>query len=217
MIGWWLAAHAEVPLPSYKEELIRERWAQVDAVLRDGCSTDRFPVVCVAGVTDRAIALVDGFQRQVTRDAGLEYLAGLAHRYAGQDFRATRRLETAVELDPARVDAWYDLGELRLARGDTPGARTAFTEVARLRPRGELAWLGPWRLAEVAATERDAANFERHLEEALRLGFTFRHIAGLENWRRFYADPALRDTLDKLLTVYATPDIRDSLQPSPSP
>lgn len=210
---WFLCwvARAEVPLPSYEEELIRARWEQVDALLRAECTTDRFPVRCTPGATERAVGWIDSFERTVARDAGLEYLAGLALRYDGQDAAAAGRFDAAVALDPDRADAWYDLGEIRLAQGRTADARRAFTEVARLRPTGTLSWLGPWRLAEVAATEHDAAAFERHLEAALRLGFSFQSVAGLENWRRFYADPALRDTLDKLLTVYASPEVRDSL------
>lgn len=212
MLVLWMTARAEVPLPSYREEVVRARWAQVDDLLRAECTTDQFPVRCTPGATERAVALVDAFGATVTRDAGLEYLAGLALRYAGRDDDATRRYEAALALDRDRADAWYDLGEIRLAAGDTARAREAFTEVARLRATGQLAWIGPWRLAEVAATEHDAAAVERHLEDALRLGFSFRAIAQLDNWRRFYADPALHDTLDKLLTVYASPDVRDSLR-----
>lgn len=211
---FWLTARAEVPLPSYEQELVRLRWAQVDALLRAECTTDTFPVRCTPGATDRAIALVDTFARTVLQDAGLEYLAGLALRYDGQDAKAAARFETSVALDPQRADAWYDLGEVRLAQGRTDDARRAFTEVSRLRPRGEFAWLGPWRLAEVAATDHDPAAMEQHLQTALRLGFSFQHITGLENWRRFYADPALHDTLDKMLTVYASPEVRNSLDGS---
>jgi tetratricopeptide (TPR) repeat protein len=210
---WWIAvAHAEIPLPSYRDALVQERWEQVDRLLRDECTTDQYPVRCTPGATDRAVTLVDDFARAVAKDAGLEYLAGLALRYADDPNGAARRLEAALALDPNRADAWYDLGEIRLSQGRTADARKAFTEVARLRASGPQAWIGPWRLAEVAAWDHDPVALEKHLEEALRLGFTFKVIAGAENWRGFYADPALHDTIDKLLAVYAPPEVRASLK-----
>ena len=100
-----------------------------------------------------------------------------------------------------------------MAQGALDRARTAFTHVRDLRSEGDLAWIGPWRLAEVAALDHDAARFEADIKVALRRGFSFEHIAGQPNWRAFYADPALTDTLDKLLTVYATSEVRESLKP----
>lgn len=212
---WWvLPALAEKPLPSYREELARERWHEVNALLERGCGWQRLlsAVVCAEGVTDAAVARADAFQEVLFRDAGLEYLAGLALRYAGDDAGARARYRSAVALDPERVEAWYDLGEIALKEGRLDEAEDAFGRVADLLPGGERAWIGPWRLAEVAATRGDAVAFEREIKRALQRGFSFRSIAGLPNWRAFYADPALRDTLDKLLTVYGDPEIRDSLR-----
>lgn len=213
LLGWGVAL-AEVPLPSYRDELVRDRWAQVDGILREGCTTDRFPVACQEGVVDRAIAAVDVFEDAVVRDAGLEYLAGLACRYGGRDDQAVTRYQSALALDPKLAEAWYDLGEIWMTRARYDDARHAFEQVRDLEADTDHAWLGPWRLGEVAALQHDPAGFERHIKEALRHGFSLRQIMGQENWRGFYADPALRDVLDKLLTVYSTEDVRDSLKPS---
>ena len=205
-------AQAEMPLPTYADELARQRWLEVDNILTEGCNVNAFPVLCQEGVPGRAIAHADVWQRQVFPDAGLEYLAGLANRYGGHTDEAIRRYQRAIALDPKRAEAWYDLGEIYQSRNQLEKAREAFEQVAALRTTGELAWIGPWRLAEVGALQHDAHAFERDLKEALRRGFTFRTIAGQPNWKAFYADPALRDTLEKLLTVYAEPEIRDSLK-----
>ena len=145
-------------------------------------------------------------------------VAGVANRYIGEDDEAIRRYRASIALDPAHPDAWNDLGEIWMTRpGHTAEAREAFEHVRDLVPDGENAWLGPWRLAEVSALEHDPVGLERNIKDAIRLGFSFRQIAGLENWRGFYADPVLTDTLDKLLTVYAEPGVRESLRPSPAP
>jgi tetratricopeptide (TPR) repeat protein len=213
------AAWGALPLPSYRDELARERAAMVDKLLTDNCTWERLlaAMVCAPGAVDAAVAEVDAFERVLFRDAGLEYLAGLAYNYAGDDVRARRRYEAALELDPDRTEAWYDLGELHLSAGRLDEAEHAFTEVAKRKTTGENAWVGEWRLAEVAAFRHDPVAFESHIVTALERGFTFRHVMGLPNWRTFYADPALRDTLDKLLTVYADPDVKESLQAAPPP
>lgn len=210
-----LAAQAEIPLPSYRDALARERWHEVNALLEQGCRFEKLlgGVACDEGVTADAIARVDAFERTLFADARLSYLAALASKYAGDDRGATRRYEAALALDPDLVEAWYDLGEIRMTQARYDDAEVAFGHVARLRATGEMAWLGPWRLAEVSALRHDPREFERHIERALELGFSFRQIAGLPNWRSFYADPALRPTLDRLLTVYADADVKASLAP----
>ncbi len=210
---WWGVAFAEKPLPDLGTELARVEWRRLDLELERGCQFSPLVgvVTCREGVTEDVIQRVDAFSRGVVRDAGLEYLAGLAHRYGGEPARARRRYEAAVALDPTYDAAWYDLGELHLVQGRLDEAEAAFTKVAEL-VQGEKAWIGPWRLAEVAATRGDAEQFEVHIKEALRIGFSFESIAGLPNWKAFYADPRLRDTLDKLLTVYAAPGVRESLR-----
>ncbi|MBX2798460.1 MAG: tetratricopeptide repeat protein [Myxococcales bacterium] len=214
---WADVAAATVPLPDFREALARQRWREVDELLTRGCAPQPQlkVVMCQEGVTKAALEHIDAFRDQVFEDAGLEYLAGLAHRYDGEDAAAIRRLRAALRLDPAHRAAWYDIGELYLKGGRYDKATEAFERVSELLADGENSWLGPWRLAEVAAHQSDAATFEGHIKRALQRGFSFQHIAGLPNWQRFYADPALTDTIDKLLTVYAAPGIADTLRQPP--
>lgn len=216
MIGALVAvAAAAPPLPTYDSVLARDAWRRADAALEAGCRLDpaQGGVVCVEGVTEQVRTAVDAFAATLFPDGPLAYLGGLAARYAGDAADAERRYRAALSLDPTLVEAWYDLGELLLASGRRDEARQAFTEVSARVTTGPNAWLGPWRLAEVAADGRDPAVFEAELREALRRGFTFRRVAGLPNWRAYYADPALQPTLRALLTVYADPSVEASLRP----
>ena len=193
---------------------MRAEWASVNASVEAACTRPRFigqAATCRADELHLAIDRATRFQREVTPDGGLEYLIGLAHRYLGDTAEAERHYRRATALRPDDQGAWNDLGEMHLASGRWAEAEVAFTHVARLVPEGPSAWIGPWRLAEVAAQQHDAARFEDHLREALRRGFTFRTIAGLPNWKGFYADPALSDSIEKLVTVYGDRAILDSL------
>lgn len=194
-----LPAWAEVPLPSYRDALVSEAWRNANELLE-------------AGLPDKAAESAQAFEDAVAPDGSLEYLIGLSW-YVRRDFaQATTHYQKALALDPTLGEAWYDLGELQLSSGAFDDARTSFQHVAELVTDGAHAYLGPQRLAEVAAHQHDPLAFETHLHEALRRGFSFRSIAGLANWRAFYADPAMQDSVTKMITVYGDEATLKSLQ-----
>jgi tetratricopeptide (TPR) repeat protein len=200
---WWLLlplARAEAPLPSYRDELVDEAWDKVDDQLEHG-------------EHERAEKIAVAFETTVCEDGSIEYLIGLSYRLRQQNDTAKLHYQRALDLDPEQQAAWNDLGELWIAEGKWDEAEKAFEEVSRLVPSGEHGWIGPWRLAEIAANRHDPKRFEDQIRVALARGFSFRLVMGLENWKRFYADPAMHATVEKMITVYATPDVLDSLRP----
>ena len=213
---WATVAAAELPLPSWREERIRAEWAAVNAQIEGACTPPKFigqSVVCDVPNVRAAMARATAFEEHVTEDGGLAYLIGLGHRYLGEDDRAEAQYERAVKLTPGDQGAWYDLGELYMASDRVDLAAEAFTRVSELTASSPSAWIGPWRLAEIAAARHDPVAFEAHMREALRRGFSFRTIQGLPNWKAYYADPALTDSIRKLVTVYGGPGILESLAP----
>ena len=180
------------PLPSYRDHVLSEAWNEVDDLV-------------TRGKTDEAIARAQAIEDALGPDGSLEYLIGLSYRLKADPGRAEVHLRRATALSPDRPDAWSDLGEILLASGRYDEAAPCWQNVTRLLPRGPNAWIGPWREAEVAAWQGRPEAFEAHLRLALERGFTFQTVEGQANWKRFYADPALHDVLDQLLTVYATP------------
>lgn len=197
-------ASAEVPLPSYRDELTTGAWVEVNQQIEEGRLDD-------------AIKNASRFEKHVIEDAGIAYLTGLAYRMKGDPISAEKHLRRSVALDPTRKDAWSDLGELLLADARYLEAEAAFHKVDELLPTGRYAWIGPFRLAEVAAHQSQTEVFEGHMREALRRGFTFRTIENDVNWRKFYANPEMRDSVEKLITVYGDRRILDTLQPAPQP
>jgi tetratricopeptide (TPR) repeat protein len=211
-----ITAHAGAPpaLPSYREALIQRTWHQLNDRLEQLCRYDVNAQAVVCSQDPKP--LLDharSFQKNVTPDAGLAYLIGLGERYRGQEDLARRHYREALDLDPTYTAAWHDLGELHLISGHIDLAQEAFSHVAVLHDTGPNCWIGPWRLAEVAAHRLDAQEFETQLREALRRGFSFRQIDGLPNWRTFYLDPSLQQVIDKLVRVYGTKETLDSLRP----
>lgn len=198
-------AHAEMPLPSYREAVVREAWHAIDDKIELAKSGSDVDVEMLAEAGREG----EQFQRQVVEDGSIEYLVGLSWRLRDDVDRARKHWEHAAELDPAYLPTWYDLGEVYLIGGEFEKAEAAFEKVAELAPTKSL---GHRRLAETAAHRHDAEKFEAHVREALARGFSFREIETLPNWHGFYADPAIRDSIEKLVTVYGNPATLDALR-----
>lgn len=201
VLGVGLAVAAG-PLPSYRDHVFAEAWDEVDDL-------------ATRGRHDEAIARAEAIQAALGPDGSLEYLIGLSLRLKGDVGAAEVHLRRATTLAPERPEAWADLGEILMASGRYAEAADVYANVTRLVTDGPHAWLGPWRQAEAAGWLHQPEAFEAHLRVALQRGFSFKTIAGLPNWRAYYADPALHEPLEKLLTVYSTPETMQSLQPGP--
>lgn len=210
-------AWAEQPLPSFSEDRTIQTWLRLNAAIEQACMMDPRTGghACDPEPLGRTINQARAWTTHVHKDARILYLIGLAHRLRQEPKLAVNAYQQALSIDPSRQDAWSDLGELRLAEADYEGAREAFEHVSELVDSGPHSWIGPYRLAEVAGFEQQPEAFERHIKQALRRGFSFQQVADLPAWRQFYADPVMRDTVAKLVTVYGTPDLLKILEDSP--
>ena len=84
----WLGhpAHAEMPLPSYRDATTRAAWYDVNDLVEAGRYTD-------------AIERAEAFEKTVAESAGLEYLIGLSWRFLDDGKRSERHLRRSTELD----------------------------------------------------------------------------------------------------------------------
>jgi tetratricopeptide (TPR) repeat protein len=211
---WLAVALAEQPFPAYDEIVVLKEWEKLDSLIEAACSG---PMgrgrLCAPEPLDEAIARGTTFQENVVADARIAYLVGLAQLQRGHRDAARKSFDSAVAQDPDRLDAWNDLGEMALEDGDLARAEEAFQTISVAIPHGSQSWLGPWRLAEIAAHRRRPERFEEQMRLALERGFSFRQIRGLPNWKGFMADPVMGPSVRKLLTVYASADVLESLEP----
>jgi tetratricopeptide (TPR) repeat protein len=196
-----LPVFADRPPPDYAEVLVREAAARLEATNLQGRYAE-------------AVEWGGDFQRQVLEAAAIEYEIAYAWNALGERQRAQRHYRRAVALEPDHAASWYDLGELLLLEGDLAAAEEAFARAAALRPDH---WAGAFRLAEVAARRGQAERFEEQLRLALAAGFSFRVVVGDANWLGYYRDPALRDVIRRLVTVYSDESLLDAFEESPSP
>ena len=202
--------------PDYDDALAEGEWLGLNQLMERSCQFQPRvgAVVCTKPeVLDEVIQRATDWNTVVQEDAGLTYLIGLAWRYKGEHGQARAAWEKATTQDPDYRAPWYDLGELYLGAGELDKATHAFEQVARLTEDPTQLWIAPWRLAEVAASAGNPAAFETHMREALRHGFSFHTITGLPNWQAYLADPKVGPSVEKLISVYGSREVLDSLRP----
>jgi tetratricopeptide (TPR) repeat protein len=207
---------AEAPLPDWREETLVAAWIAFDEAIDAACTwphgEDGPPGPCDARKLAQVIADAQAFLAQVADDPRIRYLVGLAQRHAGRADEAIVTLRAVVAVAPDRAEAWSDLGELLLARGDAAGAADASRQVIRLHEHGDLAWLGWFQLAQAEGTRGDVAAFDAALQEALRQGMPPGLLVGQPIWRRFWRDARLQPSLDRLLRLHEADAVIEALR-----
>ena len=191
--------HAELPPPDYRDQVLAQVEATADQLLAEGHAP-------------QALELIRAFRDQVEDDPRLVYEEGLALRLLGEDKEAERRLRQAVEQDPSLFYAWYDLGELELARGELALAEEAFQHASAGSEDHPNGWAGPFRLAELAGRRGDPIGFDEHLREAVHRGFRFATVTQDPTWTGFLRDPALGEVLRRHLVVYGEEQLLEHWQ-----
>jgi tetratricopeptide (TPR) repeat protein len=215
-------AFAELPLPSFREELVVAAWISIDERITRACRWPEGaigigpPLTCDVDRLDDAISEAQGFLKHVTDDGRLHYLIGLAHRHAGRITASETSFRASIAASPDRKEAWFDLGEILSSRGTWDQAQHAFERVTELFPEGPGSWVGWLQLAQVAAHQQRPRAFEHAIRNALQQGFTFRVIQGQPAWRTFLADPVMHDAVDRMVRYYGEPGVIESLQEVPT-
>jgi tetratricopeptide (TPR) repeat protein len=135
--------------------------------------------------------------------------AGVA-RYKAGDFRgALVEFQRAVDLDPALIKAWENLGWAQHRLGDDREALRVWTTVLKLEPGNVDAWnavgdvrldAGSWREAAVAF-ERSLARKPEQPDARLRLGRAYEQLGRLDDAASQYRIILKRKPLDLKATV----------------
>lgn len=223
MPALWLAAALASAgpafLPAYDDVMIAQAWLDLDRRIVRACRWPGgepgvgSPAECQPAKLQAAAERATHYLTHLGPDARLYYQRAMAYRLAERFGKAITDLRTAARLDPDRVEAHSDLGELLAMTGDLEGARAAFTEVTQRVPDGPRAWYGWFQLAQLDAREGRTEDLIHHLRQAIRFGFSFRWLAHNPLWTEAYANPEIKDALDRLARVYDPDDTLRTLNP----
>jgi tetratricopeptide (TPR) repeat protein len=92
--------------------------------------------------------------------------SGQAARVLGLEQEARDLFGQASDVRPDRAEAWYNLGDLELSKGDFKAARAAFECAVGAEPGSELGWAGLARLAEATGKRAGAERLKRAVVRA---------------------------------------------------
>lgn len=115
------------------------------------------------GQAGEARALLEALMNEHPKDAAIVSLLGTTYARAGDETLAGAMLERAIELGADSPAVRMQLGQLRLAAGDTAAAAEAFAQAAAQDPGGDAAFM----LALTALREGSLERAQRTVDELI--------------------------------------------------
>lgn len=188
-------APASRPPPDYRDELHAAAAAQIEAY----AARSQF---------DEAEDFARRFTKRVEPAPAVLYELALLHNRLGRFDEALDGYDAVIKLEPEHAAARYDRGELLLERGEIARAQEDLEVAARLAPDH---WAIHFRLAELAGARGDASAAEDHLVDAIRHGFRLETLLQSPTWRGWVSDPALGPVITRVLVVYGSESLLDSM------
>ena len=138
------------------------------------------------------------FEDTVFASARIRYELGLQYYQSGDVVAAEMQYQEALKVDPAYVPALYDLAEILLMRGDISTAKQHFMTLQQAGPH----WVVSYRLAQIAARERDTKQMEVYLKRALREGMPSQILVDDKvQWRSYVQVPEIGRSIELLLSA----------------
>jgi putative PEP-CTERM system TPR-repeat lipoprotein len=117
-----------------------------------------------SGRKQDAIQAVDEAMKRSTPSAALYILAGRAYMGAGNPARAEELLKKAIDLEPAKLQAYGLLGQLYVTQKRLGDARDQYTELTKKNPRSVPA---STMLAMIMEAERDLPAAEAQYQKTM--------------------------------------------------
>ena len=144
-----------------------------------------------------AIDLARDFSRTVFPSASLYYEVALSINTAGELDDAIVCYNYALEVDPNHVGALYDLAEIHLLKQSFQKSKQYLLRLAEL---STVHWVVHYRLAQIAAHERDVVELKDQLRKAMHHGMPQQILIDDKvQWQTFLDDPEVSLSLEMFL------------------
>lgn len=201
-----------LPLPDYEQDLSIQVWHELNASLERGQRLRLEARALPEGPAQNSLnsraqeqleAVVSGasrFSAHIGPSSGHSHLVGLAHLELGRQDQAMKAFKHSIQLDPNNAfDAWFDLGQLHVRRGEWRDALVCFDQVREGMPD---AWPASEAAALAAGQLADADAMETYLREAIARGMPTSSVLSQPEWEALREKPATREPIERLETIY---------------
>jgi tetratricopeptide (TPR) repeat protein len=159
------------------------------------------------------ITVVQNFEQTVFASARIHYELGLQYNQQGNITMAERQYRASLSIDDAYIPALYDLAEILLLRGDTKEAKL---HLLTLQQQQGQHWVVSYRLAQIAASEKDTAVMELNLKRALREGMPSQVLLDDKaQWQIHLANRTVALSMELLLAALGHESIWNGIKPVP--
>ncbi len=176
------------PRLSYESELESNAMVQIQVFLEQGNH-------------EEVRKILDRFEEKLFPSAQLYYEVGLVYNQQGKITLAREYYDKALEINPKHLSALYDRAELYILEGNTSEAKR---DLQLLLDKGHEHWAIYFRLAEIAAKEKDGKKMEDYLLKAIKkdLDLTLL-LKDPMTWKKAAKDPKLGSYLHRIFVVMA--------------
>jgi Flp pilus assembly protein TadD len=165
-----------------------------------------------SGRTKEAVARIDEVMGRVKPSAALLALAAQVYARAGQADKAEAALKQAIDIEPARLQAYGMLASLYIGQRRLPEAKAQFERLATLNPRSVTY---PTMLGMLFDTESRTVEAEAQYERALSIDPTSPVAANNLAWIYVASDRNMARALDLARTALRglpdDPNVHDTL------
>ena len=157
------------------------------------------------------IAVVKNFEETVFASARVHYELGLQYNQQGNIAMAEQQYRASLSIDDRYIPALYDLAEILLLRGDNKEAKQ---HLLTIQQQGQH-WVVSYRLAQIAASEQDAALMELNLKRALREGMPSQVLLDDKmQWQIHLANRTVALSMELLLSALGHESIWNGIKPA---
>ena len=157
------------------------------------------------------IAVVQNFEETVFASARVHYELGLQYNQQGNIAMAEQQYRASLSIDDRYIPALYDLAEILLLRGDNKEAKQ---HLLTIQQQGQH-WVVSYRLAQIAASEQDAALMELNLKRALREGMPSQVLLDDKmQWQIHLANRTVALSMELLLSALGHESIWNGIKPA---
>lgn len=162
-------------------------------------------VIQRASSSEEALVLVRDFEHTVFSSATLYYEVGLSMNQSGDLDGAIACYQQSLTIETDHIGALYDLAEIHFLKRELDISKQY---LLRLTELSTVHWVVHYRLAQIAAHNKDVRHLEQYLSQAIHHGMPTQIFRDdVVQWRTFLTESTVALSLEMFLQAQGQRDV----------